>query len=76
MYLKITSKELVHELYDRALYRLKEPNADEFFKESVYDIIRLLIEYTDINRIETFYDMCVPALKEDTKVKEQKKAYR
>lgn len=76
MYLTIADKELVHELFDRALFKLKEPDIDDFFKESIHDIIRLFINYTDINRLKTFYDMCVPLLKEISKTKEQKKAYR
>ncbi|XP_026668407.1 RRP12-like protein isoform X2 [Ceratina calcarata] len=76
VYLTITSKDLVHELFDRAICRLNEPNADEFFKESVHDIIRLLIEYTDVDRLKTFYDMCILSLKDSSKIKEQKKAYR
>ncbi|XP_076630716.1 RRP12-like protein [Colletes latitarsis] len=75
-YLGITNKELIHELFDRALHKLNEPNIDDFFKESVHDIIRLLIEYTDIDRLKTFYDICVPALKTSSNMKEQKKAYR
>nr|XP_033324952.1 RRP12-like protein [Megalopta genalis] len=76
MYLSITSKELINELYDRALARSNEPDADDFFKESVHDIIRLLIEYTDVDRLKTFYDICIPAIKTSPKMKEQKKAYR
>ncbi|XP_031825723.1 RRP12-like protein [Nomia melanderi] len=75
-YLTITSNQLINELFDRALCRLNEPNTDEFFKESVHDIIRLLIEYTDIDRLKTFYDICVPAIKTSSKLKEQKKGYR
>ncbi|XP_053976899.1 RRP12-like protein [Hylaeus volcanicus] len=75
-YLAIVSSDLVHELFDRALCRLNEPNIDDFFKESVHDIIRLLIEYTDTHRIRAFYDICVPVLKTNAKSKEQKKAYR
>ncbi|XP_076301341.1 RRP12-like protein isoform X1 [Lasioglossum baleicum] len=76
MYISITSTSLINELYDRALTRLNEPNADDFFKESVHDIIRVLIEYTDIDRIKAFYDICTPVLKTSSKMKEQKKAYR
>ena len=67
VYLTITDKELVHELFDRALFKLKEPDIDDFFKESIHDIIRLFINYTDINRLKTFYDMSVPLLKEISK---------
>ncbi|CAL7937924.1 unnamed protein product [Xylocopa violacea] len=76
VYLAIANKDLIHELCDRALSRLNEPNASSFFKESVHDLIRLLIEYTDVDRLKTFYDMCIPALKESSNIKEQKKAYR
>ncbi|XP_076241510.1 RRP12-like protein isoform X1 [Calliopsis andreniformis] len=76
VYLKITNTELVHELFDRALSRLNEPNVDDFFKESVHDIIRLLVEYTDGSRLKIFYDLCIPFIRDDSKVKEQKKAYR
>lgn len=76
VYLTITNKDLIHELFDRALSRLKELNADDFFKESVHDIIRLLVEYTDIDRLKTFYDMCILSIKESSNIKEQKKAYR
>lgn len=76
VYLTITSRELVQELFDRAMCRLNEPNTNDFFKESVHDIIRLLIEYTDIDRLKMFYDICISSLKESSMIKEQKKAYR
>ncbi|KAG6795184.1 RRP12-like protein [Apis mellifera caucasica] len=76
VYLTITNKDLIHELFDRALFRLKELNTDDFFKESVHDIIRLLVEYTDIDRLKTFYDICILSIKESSNIKEQKKAYR
>lgn len=75
-YLSITSKNLANELFDRSLGKLNEPNADEYFKESVCDLIRALIGYVDANRLKTYYDICEPFLKDSTKQKEQKKAYR
>lgn len=77
VYLTIANKELIGELFDRALGKLKEPDTkDEFHKESIYDLIRVLTEYTDIKRLKTFYHMCTPFIKNDKKPKEQKKAYR
>ncbi|OAD59899.1 RRP12-like protein [Eufriesea mexicana] len=76
VYLTITNEDLIHELFDRALCKFNEPNDDDFFKESIYDIIRLLTTYADTDRLKMFYDMCIPILKESSKVKEQKKAYR
>ncbi|KZC03741.1 RRP12-like protein [Dufourea novaeangliae] len=75
-YLTIANKEIIHELFDRAICKLREPNADDFFKEKVHDIIRLLTEYTDIDRLKAFYEMCVPSLRTSSNMKEQKKAYR
>ncbi|XP_014485127.1 PREDICTED: RRP12-like protein isoform X2 [Dinoponera quadriceps] len=77
VYLTIASKELANELFDRALSKLSEPaGTDDFAKESIYDLIRVLIGYTDADRLKGYYDMCVPFLRDDGKQKEQKKAYR
>lgn len=76
MYFAIASSELITELFDCALNKLKDSNTDDFFKDSVHDIIRLLTEYIDTGRLKKFYDMCTPCLKESFRIKEQKKAYR
>nr|XP_003701407.1 PREDICTED: RRP12-like protein [Megachile rotundata] len=76
VYLTITNNELINELFDRALSRLQEPNANDFFKESVHDVIRLLVEYTDTRRLKTLYDICTQTIKKSSNTKEQKKAYR
>ncbi|KAK2577073.1 hypothetical protein KPH14_005885 [Odynerus spinipes] len=76
IYLTITDKELANELFDKALTRLSDTEVDEFFKESVYDLIRLLVEHTDTDRLKKLYDMCISFIKDKTKPKEQKKAYR
>ncbi|EGI69855.1 PREDICTED: RRP12-like protein [Acromyrmex echinatior] len=76
IYMTIVSSDLANELFDRAQSKLEEPGADDFFRESVYDLMRALIGYTDVDRLSKYYDKCVPILKDDTKRKEQKKAYR
>ncbi|XP_029179046.1 RRP12-like protein [Nylanderia fulva] len=76
IYLTIMNSDLANEMFERALSKLDEPNANDFFKESVYDLIRVLIGYTDVDKLKKYYDMCVPVLQDDTKQKEQKKAYR
>nr|XP_050844800.1 RRP12-like protein [Vespula vulgaris] len=76
IYLTITEKVLANELFDKALTKLGDADADDFFKESVCDLIRLLVEYTDIDRLQKFYEMCIPYIEDKTKRKEQKKAYR
>ncbi|XP_015188841.1 PREDICTED: RRP12-like protein [Polistes dominula] len=76
IYLKITQQQLICELFDKALDKLKGTEIDDYTKESIYDLIRLLIEFTDVSRIKQFYDMCVPYIRDKTKGKEQKKAYK
>lgn len=76
IYMTIVNSDLSNELFDRAQSKLKEPDANDFFKESVYDLTRALIGYTDVTRLSKYYDKCVLVLKDDTKRKEQKKAYR
>lgn len=75
-YMTITSSDLANELFDRALTKLDEPGADDFFKESVHDLMRALIGYADADRLSKHYDLCVPVLKDSAKRREQKKAYR
>lgn len=75
-YMTITNSNLANEMFERALGKFYEPGADDFFKESVYDLIRVLIGYTDVDKIKKYYDICMPALKDNSKQKEQKKAYR
>lgn len=75
-YMTIASSDLANEMFERALSKLDESGANDFFKDSVYDLIRVLIGYTDIEKLRKYYDMCVPLLKDGTKQKEQKKAYR
>ncbi|XP_011864615.1 PREDICTED: RRP12-like protein isoform X2 [Vollenhovia emeryi] len=76
-YMTIASNDLANELFDRALSKLDEPEADEFFKESVHDLLRALLGHADADRLSKHYDACVPALEDDTgRWKEQKKAYR
>lgn len=75
-YLTIVNSDLANEMFERAIGKLDEPNANDFFKESVYDLIRVLIGYTDVDKLKKYYDKCMPVLKDKTKRKEQKKAYR
>lgn len=76
VYLAITSKELTGELFDRAILRLDEPTVDEFLKQSVFDLIRVLTQFTDSDRLKILYEKCVPLLMDSKNQKGQKKAYR
>lgn len=75
-YLTVTDKNLVGEMFDTALNKIVETKDNDFLRESLIDLVRLLTEYTDINRIKILYDKIVPTLKDDKHPKDQKKAYR
>lgn len=76
MYLMVTDKNLVGELFDTALSKIIEVKDNDFLRESLIDLVRLLTEYTDIKRIKILYEKIVPTLKDDKHPKDQKKAYR
>lgn len=76
MYMKITSKDLVGELFDKALDNLVKSDETDFFKESIFDLVRVLCQHADIDRIKILYERCIPLFSDTKHQKEQKKAYR
>ncbi|EZA47728.1 RRP12-like protein [Ooceraea biroi] len=76
VYITITSSELANELFDNALRNFNNPDANTFLKESIHDLIRVLIGYADVTKLKVCYGMYVSFLKDNAKQKEQKKAYR
>ena len=56
--------------------KIQEETIDEFEKESIFDLLRLFVQFTDIGKLKTAYDFCVPLLMSKENQKEQKKAYR
>ena len=76
VYLTITDKDMIGELFDKALARLDEPDIDDFLKQTIFDLIRTLTQFTDVDRVKMLYEKCVPLLMNSKHHKEQKKAYR
>lgn len=76
VYLSITSKDLVGDLFDKAIAKLEEEGAEEYFKESISDLIRIMAKHIDEERLKDYYDKCTQIIMDDKKLKEQKKAYR
>lgn len=76
VYLNITNAELTGELFDKALGILQDPQSDEYLKQSVFDIIRVLVQFTDRSKLTQLYDICAPLLMATNHPKEQKKSYR
>ncbi|XP_015121144.1 RRP12-like protein [Diachasma alloeum] len=76
VYLTITPMEVTGELFDKALGKLEAEGTDDFTKQSVFDLIRVVTQFTDRTRLQSLYDKIVPLLLEDKHPKDQKKAYR
>ncbi|XP_011315321.1 RRP12-like protein [Fopius arisanus] len=76
VYLTITPQEVTGELFDKALEKLQAEGNDDFTKQSVFDLIRIVTQFTDSNRLQSLYEKIVPIILEDKTPKDQKKAYR
>lgn len=80
MFLTIAKPELTQQLFENALERLqnveKGENTDGFVKESILDLIRVLVPYQSLEGIEKLYQEHVKVLPDIKNNKEQKKAYR
>lgn len=74
--MKVTKKELVGELFDKALANLDKSDESDFFKESMFDLVRILCQHADDNRLKSLYEKCKPLFSDRKHQKEQKKAYR
>ncbi|KAL0280180.1 UNVERIFIED_CONTAM: hypothetical protein PYX00_001552 [Menopon gallinae] len=76
IYLNITSPEICAELFDRALKIMDDTTSDAFTKESVMDLLKLLIPYQNEDRLSAIYSKCINAIKKSKVKKDEKKAYR
>lgn len=75
VYLTITPKHLIRELFDAAVSRLSN-DENEFLKESLFDPVRLLTQFADTERVKTLFDKFTPYLEDKQHQKDQKKTYR
>lgn len=78
VYLTIARPDLTKQLFTSALERLDgsgEPD-ELFVKESILDLIRVLVPYQDADSIDKLYQQCIKSLPDVKNNKEQKKAYR
>ncbi|XP_017778728.1 PREDICTED: RRP12-like protein [Nicrophorus vespilloides] len=78
VYLTIARAELTKQLFDNALSRLENLTGTEemIVKESILDLIRILVRYQDAESVEKMFMQCVKHLPDIKDNKEQKKAYR
>ncbi|XP_033220095.1 RRP12-like protein [Belonocnema kinseyi] len=76
LYLSITSEDFLTTFFKKAMTKIQEETTDEFEKESIFDLLRLFAQFTDIGNLKTVYEFCVPLIMSKENQKEQKKAYR
>lgn len=79
LYLTISKPELNQQLFTHAIERLNSSSddpEDHFIKESILDLIRVLVPYQRTENVDVLYKQCVQNLPDIKNNKEQKKAYR
>nr|CAG4651565.1 EOG090X00E0 [Triops cancriformis] len=87
LYLKVSDDALRHSLFDKALSKFENMEApggkkrglkedtNRFTWESLLDLLRALVVYQDVPRIQKLFGLCLPWLN-GKDAKAQKKAYR
>ena len=75
LYLSIASVELTRSMFDSAFGKFDNTSNDQFVRDSILDLLRIMLPYMDVMRIEQLYKVCVNKLT-SSDYKEQKKAYR
>lgn len=78
MYLSISDSELLKELFDRALQKLESEDREksEFKKESILDLIRLLLPYQPAESLKFLFEKHIMKVRKTKNFKEEKKYYR
>ncbi|KAJ8686000.1 hypothetical protein QAD02_021793, partial [Eretmocerus hayati] len=72
----ITSGELIVDLLDKALANFSIADATDFFKDSIFDLIRTLCQCADLSRLQIVSNRFIPLLGNTQRPRDQKKAYR
>lgn len=78
VYLSISGNELLQDLFNRALQKLESEEAEksDFKKESILDLIRLLLPYQHADSLKLLFEKHIVKVKDKKKFKEEKKYYR
>lgn len=78
MYLSITDASLIEELFTNALQQLESSKDNYFQRESILDVVRLLVLYQNTDKIEKLFDdwvypLCETVLEHPKKFKKARK---
>ncbi|KAF5307989.1 hypothetical protein FQR65_LT06557 [Abscondita terminalis] len=80
VYLTISKPELIQQLFESALERLKNTESTDadtlYLKEAIMDLIRQLVPYQNHESIEKLYFACVKPVPKIKNKKEQQKGFR
>jgi ribosomal RNA-processing protein 12 len=76
VYLKLCEPALCAELFERAFGRLENTEESDFMKESVLDLLRVLLPYQASENIAKLFDLMKSRIGETEDFKRQKKYYR
>ncbi|XP_008545740.1 RRP12-like protein [Microplitis demolitor] len=76
VYLTITPPEICKELLDKSVSKMESSETDDFTKQAVFDLIRVLVQFTSRDNLQELYNKCTVLFMSNKQPKEQKKAYR
>ncbi|XP_034255302.1 RRP12-like protein [Thrips palmi] len=76
VYLSIADPVLQNELFVKAFQKLKSGVVDKFVKESVMDLLRILVPYQSSENILTLYSLIKEGIADSKNSRLQKKSYR
>ncbi|KAF7995254.1 hypothetical protein HCN44_004726 [Aphidius gifuensis] len=76
VYLTIAPKQLVVELFDKIIEKIDNKETDDYTIHSLYDLLKIIIQYIDENKLEYIYNKFIPIINQRSRAKLQKKIYR
>ncbi|XP_026293865.1 RRP12-like protein [Frankliniella occidentalis] len=76
VYLSIADSTLQNDLFERAFQKLKGEEVDKFIRESVMDLLRVLVPYQGPDNIAILYNLIKEGIAETKNNRYQKKSYR
>lgn len=76
VYLSISSRETIGKLFDDILKQLDGNESDDFLKEALFDLIQILINFIDKNKLKNIYETCAVMINDKKNFIDQQKWYK
>ncbi|KAF7994311.1 hypothetical protein HCN44_003401 [Aphidius gifuensis] len=76
LYLSISSKDTIGKIFVEIFRRLDVFETDDFLKDALFDLIQVLINFIDGNKLENIYEKCGLMINDKMNSKDQQKWYK